>query len=434
VKLLVVSYELYNHSSVGHCARKIIYALAQQGAHITVVTKPVEDSDTIDECHSLVMNEHEHMFVPFRDTLFLRWYRWLLDSSPRIIRALCRRLDHLRTYAYVFDLRSALWCRDAACTALSKTALCDVIVSISIPQQSHEVGYRLQCSTAKPWIAYFSDPWPTYCNLPFHAWEKSAQRLAHAELAYRHFKAADMLAITNQRMAKRMTEYFPEQWTADKIFILPHSIKEYKDSPSREQSTSRLRIVHAGFLMKMARGVYPLKFREFLKGFARAVKQHALSASQLELVFVGVLDEPDLTVYLEECGLTDYFTFIPKRSYQQTERILQDADILLVMETLSDEGVYFLSKIPDYLAYEKPIVFISPKQGATRDLLKNIPLSAYPGDEDSIFAVWNEVFELWSRAQLDAAVFSRSEVQHLESSVIGREFYRCIEGICNENS
>ncbi|GEM_PF-6739047 len=439
LRLLVISYELYNHTSVGNCARKIINALLHNDINITVLTRPVDENSRVLGNGCLVNNQCQHIYSPLNTNVLFKPYRWLKYSAPMVIRKFVSYIDNIFLRKYLFDFWSYKWCQNSV--KLAENLEYDLLLSISVPQQSHEVAYQLKCKNKKPWVAYFSDPWPSFCNLPIHNWQSKPLNKNFANMLERHINKADLLAITNQRMSKQMALYFKDSWLHSKVHILPHIIDGYKSDVQTanmvlENSYAEggcLNIVHAGTLSKMARGVYPLMFREFLEGFSKAIKKHNLDSNRIKLKFVGTLAEPDLDTYLKELELEQYFELIPRQNYKQTENILAKADILLVVETQSDNGIYLLSKITDYLSYEKPIAFISPLNGATRDILPMLKFVAEPGNVNAIFTMWDKLLTKWSQQQIVSEIISRQDVEHLSSEYIGKKLFNKIKGLKNVN-
>lgn len=418
IHVLVISYELYNYSSVGHCARKIIVCLDRAGVKLTVVTRPLGEQLVGDACQDMVIDSDRHIFVSSDSSIVSRLY---VGLTKTVFSRFLSKINNIFKRRLVFNIDSWFWCKNVANVVAGRAEKLDydAVLSISIPQESHEAAWRLRQRIRKVWVAYFSDPWPEFCNLPSHNWQDNTFDVTLALMLKKHAKAADVLAITNERMSKRMASYFPDVWDHSKVCIIPHIISAYKTKVSR--TNDFLQITHAGHLSAMARGVYPLMLREFFSGFSRALRKHSLGPAEVKITFVGVLDDPCLNDYLTEFEIQDYFDFVPKQSYKQTAAFLDAADVLLVMERRSDEGIYFLSKITDYLAYQKPVAFVSPSIGATRDMLPRLDFSACPGDESQIYEMWNKVFTDWRDSRLFEKIIPQSELEHLHSSTVSEK-------------
>ena len=127
-------------------------------------------------------------------------------------------------------------------------------------------------------------------------------------------------------------------------------------------------MVHTGIFYKDRRTPLPL-----LDALASLHREHSLKG-RLEVVFVG----PFLARYaaaVESLGLNGIVRFVGQRPYSEAQRIARDADVLLVIDAPSTGASVFLpSKLVEYLAFRRPILGLTPREGASADLLRRLEL------------------------------------------------------------
>jgi hypothetical protein len=84
------------------------------------------------------------------------------------------------------------------------------------------------------------------------------------------------------------------------------------------------------------------------------------------------------------------------------QSIAASSDVLLVVDAPTDGPSPFLpSKLVDYLAFRKPILGITPHDGASASLLKRIGGSiAAPDDEAGIRIVLRDLLRRWREGEL----------------------------------
>ena len=119
--ILVISYQLYNYSSVGHCARKIIKSLDDAGANITVVTRPIEQQCSEGDNYQLLSNDINHIFTSSDLNVFLKMYTWLKNTP---FSKLAVMANGIFKHKMIFDIESWLWCNSQRTSAYASGAIC----------------------------------------------------------------------------------------------------------------------------------------------------------------------------------------------------------------------------------------------------------------------------------------------------------------------
>lgn len=260
---------------------------------------------------------------------------------------------------------------------------------------SHYVGLEVQESAKRlPWVAYFSDPWP------FHHYPAPYHSAAGRVLKWRLDGLLDRILDQANSAIFPSTHQQDLQLTGhrrrflEKAVIAPH-IGNIWHQAAAKQRGEILRILHAGFLMKERR-------TDALFDGARALlARRPELRGVLKLEFIGRY--ADNQVPAPAADLQDVIVF---HRYQRPEDIwswLQAADVLMLVEADMEVGIFFPSKLADYLGAERPILALSPAQGVANDLLGNGPsrqLLAHPNNALAIEQALENAVDAWQQDRL----------------------------------
>jgi glycosyltransferase involved in cell wall biosynthesis len=294
----------------------------------------------------------------------------------------------------------------------------DALVTFGQPWIDHVVG--LECTSripGLPWIAHFSDPW---VDSPYVADYPSA-RLNQWRIEERAvIERADAIVFVNRHTADLVMSKYREI-SADKIFVVPHAydpdiLSHVTVPPSRPD---RLHVVHTGNLYP------PRRPHAFLRGVHKLVTSQAGEIA-IEMTFVGAFLQKDVEL-AAELGLHDHVKFIEPKPFLESFQIAATADLLLVIDAPSENNVFLPSKIVDYFALGKPILGITPEQGATADALRRSGHRVARSDDvEAIYITLAAMIDDWKKGQLGSRIKS-SEVEryHVRSTSI--EFERAIQ-------
>jgi glycosyltransferase involved in cell wall biosynthesis len=241
----------------------------------------------------------------------------------------------------------------------------DVILTCSQPHCNHLLGRYLKHKLGKPWIAYFSDPWTDNVYAQY-----SSRRIFHRHLALEKdvVAEADAVYFTSPETEHLVMGKYPQK-LRQKAGVLPHGfVPQWYEggSESRERRTGgRIRFVQTGHFYG------PRTPLPFLEALALLGKNMVL-ADCFEFVFYGGMQEEHRR-YIETHGLADAVKLQGTVPYLESLWAMKDADYLLLIDApLSSPGesVFLPSKLVDYLGSHKPIVGITPLQGASARVLR----------------------------------------------------------------
>ena len=257
----------------------------------------------------------------------------------------------------------------------------DVIVSFAQPWSDHLVGLQLHRESGVPWVAHFSDPW---VDNPYHrpaAW--SQQRILDMERAI--VRSATRVVFVNDYTRDRVMAKYPAEWR-NRTHVIPQG--HAGPAPAMPRPDGPLRLVYTGRFYDGVRspGV-------FLEAVAELHRVSALNG-RIAIEFVGSRME----AYAQQAsalGLDPIVQFRSRVSPDQARRLAASADVLLVIDAPSEGSSLFLpSKLIDYLPLEKPILGITPLNGPSGDLIRELGYPVVdPRDRAGIVAALRQLLD-----------------------------------------
>lgn len=239
-----------------------------------------------------------------------------------------------------------------------------VIVSFAQPWTDHLIGLTLKRETGLPWVAHFSDPWvdsPYFTAGPWHrrraeAWERQV------------IAEATRVVFVNTYARDRVMAKYPDEWLA-KTAVVPQGFEApARPRPVDSSAAARaLRIVYTGRFYPGVRTP-----ETFLDALAVVNKRVPLR-DRLEVQFIG----SGMSAYAQRASalhLGHSVTFTGRVAPQHAIELAAAADVLLIIDAPSADGpsLFLPSKLVDYLPLRKPILGITPLEGPTADLLREL--------------------------------------------------------------
>lgn len=374
---------------------RILKALAGLGWEIDVVT--------VNPRSSITAKPLDNQLEAYYDSVY-RVHRANESFSQPLSIALGTLVSSLRPLP---DAERG-WRRSASSLAhslLSKTSY-DILLSFGQPWSSHIAALELAATSKLPWVAHFSDPW---ADNPYYAVLRSGQRASMFAWEQQVIEKADHIIFTNRQTSRRVMQKYPSGWLK-KISVTPHS---YDASLMPQQGVARtskhLNLVYTGDL-------YGLRSPEAMIRALAKVRDN----DKLRIKIAGsVRNKRNHEKLADELGVSRLIEFVGQLNYQDSLRLAAAADVLLLIDAPSPkENLFLPSKLIDYLMFNKPILGITPLQGASAELLRRLgsPVVA-PNDVLGIAAELEKFLGLWLKGAL-ALPAQASEVSRAYSSEI----------------
>jgi glycosyltransferase involved in cell wall biosynthesis len=282
-----------------------------------------------------------------------------------------------------------VWIRRAAAAARRQAATRPhtAMASFGQPWSDHLVALRLRRETAMPWVAHFSDPW---VDSPY-ARGASWQRRLWSRMERDVVGDADRLIFHNRQTADRTMSKYPAAWRS-KVAIVPQGFEPESRTLNVARSTpAPLRVVYTGRFYDRMRTP---------ENLLRAVAQLGLDRLRGRIAF-DFFGHPSAAYARQarDLGLDTIVRFHGRVPPPQAVAAARAADLLLVIDAPSTGPNLFLpSKLVDYLALKKPILAITPREGASADLVRELGYTIVdPGDVDGIAAAVSSAIDAWQR-------------------------------------
>jgi len=291
-----------------------------------------------------------------------------------VFRALWRLVPRLK----IMPDEKRVWIRAAvraARRAVSERGF-DVLVSFAQPWSDHLIGLKLRRLLALPWVAHFSDPWvdspyPPYSTAP--AWQRRVWLRMEADVV----READAVVFVNRQTADQVMLKYPSAWRS-KVAIVPHGHDGASVAPTGTRG-GPLRIVYTGRFYEGSRTPEAL-----LRALGRLARSRPL-AHELKVIFAGTI----VTAYVDlahALALDDVVEFVPRRPREASLALAAGGDVLLVIDAPGDNNLFLPSKLIEYLPLNKPILGLTPRRGATADVLGELSYPIAPPDDEQAIA------------------------------------------------
>lgn len=262
----------------------------------------------------------------------------------------------------------------------------DVLYSRAFSPVSHMVALTLKRISGCPWVAHWGDPW---VDSPYFK-PRGLQRRTCLRLEEQIMRAADAIEFITPQAADLVMAKYPPSWRA-KVHISPHaydpaSLPVVQPVGNRD---GRLHLVHTGRF-------YGQRSPEPLLRALALLKARRNLAGELRVTLVGQI-VPAHRALCRELGLDDVVTFAGPLTRRESLLAAAEADLLLLVDAPSEGPSVFLpSKLIDYLSLARPILGITPAQGASADVLHRLGCpQVEPHDVDAIAATLAQLLDAW---------------------------------------
>jgi len=382
--------------SEAFCSGKLVQALAACGSDVTVVRCPDYWRD-VDES-----SVWRHMDVQVEDVPCV---------LPR------HRVDSLR-HALRFQTASyARWVGAVVRRALRLHAVkpFDVVYSRSLPMFAHVGGYWCSRRLGVPWIANINDPWD------YHLFP--GQTCIRPSLAYRFLsklwlqrtlRAADLVTGPSARLHALNAAI---AGTRGAFQMIPH-IGCTGAEPAEDRGLFKL--VHAGKLGSSE--ITGRSSQTLLAGLKAFLDGHPQAQTATRLVLVGPRDDATRS-HIERFGLSSFVKEIGKVSYEESLRHIGSASACVLVEADCAEGIYFPSKVVDYVAAGKPILALSPRTGEIADLgLSAGVLRVDPTDALAVRHAIAGLYSDWKAGRIAWRAPSPEVISRYQAANVARQF------------
>lgn len=274
-------------------------------------------------------------------------------------------------------------------TKVIKKERIDVIYSTGRPWTAHLIGVILKRLTGKPLVTDFRDPWLTN---PFRLAYSPLRNRLEEYLEKQVIAHADAVIANTEELRDEFTRRFPQQPHHKFLSLLngfdpdDYTGLSLCDASPRKTFT----ITHTGFLYGQRDPA------TFLEAVVTLLERKRLGRQTVRIVFVGNVTLPyNLEEYLAARGLSDVVTLQEHVPHKHSLEYLQQSDVLLLLQPGTTTQVP--SKLFEYIGMRKPILAVSPRGGATYNLVRKESLGevAHAEDPEEIAAAVERMYVKW---------------------------------------
>lgn len=238
-----------------------------------------------------------------------------------------------------------------------------VIVTFAQPWTDHLIGLALKRERGLPWVAHFSDPWVDSPYFRAGAWLRKRAESWERQV----IEEATKVVFVNTYARDRVMAKYPEAWTA-KTAVVPQGFEApFRTHAAASGQSGPLRMIYTGRFYDGLRTP-----DAFLDAMAQVNKRVPLRG-RLEVQFIG----SGMSAHAARAsalGLGHSVVFTGRVAPLHAQERASGADVLLIIDAPSDHGpsLFLPSKLIDYLPLRKPILGITPLQGPSGDLLREL--------------------------------------------------------------
>jgi glycosyltransferase involved in cell wall biosynthesis len=267
----------------------------------------------------------------------------------------------------------------------------DLIMSRVMPIYGHLPALGIKVFWNIPWITNWSDPAPISIS-PVPYKKKTLMSNFWEHYCKIVFRKSDLVCFPNKFLEQHFLSHYPT--VIKKTLIFPHIAlsKLFFDSAN---SNTKLTVCHFGSL--------GLRSPET---FIRALSKFVIDNphAEIEVNFVGSKDSKAIEL-IDNLELNNWIKFIAPVSYCDSLKLMNQADILLIIEADTSIGIFLPSKVLDMIQSGKPILSISPKSGVLADLLEGDigGIAVDRNNLDEIYEAINKLYAAW----LDSSLLNR---------------------------
>lgn len=287
-------------------------------------------------------------------------------------------------------------------TKIVKTENIDVIFSTSPPQTAGLIARSIAKKTNKKWIADFRDPWMEivyYQNIKRNVFTK----FFDAKLEKKVLSNADGIIS----ISKGLIELLKTK-ANNKFYLLPNGYDESDFGEIQQGKNAGFTIAYTGS-MSDDRIPHPL-----IRALKRVVFEDGIK--NIKLKIVGRVT-PRLTKLIDKEMLAEYFNFTSFLPHKESTKVLQSADVLLlVIDDVPNNEGFLTGKIFEYLGCRKPIFAIGPVNGDAHKILRETNSGEMVDykDIEGAYRLLKRMYEDWktnySRFTYEVEQFSRKNL------------------------
>jgi len=243
----------------------------------------------------------------------------------------------------------------------------DVIWSTYPVSTTHNIAYKLSKWSGLPWVADYRDPLQSRYDNNAKNYDFVAHRIERKTLLN-----ADKVVFTTKRASTLYQSLYPDIKLSN-FHVIENGYDEGNFASLTQQQNERVgffSLLHSGAVYENGRDPQAI-----FSAISTLKRKGKISNNNFELAFRGLPSAGPYESVLSELDITDLVAFKPSISYKDSLEEMMQASALLIIQ-----GPLFNNQIPgklfEYIRTNKPILALTPNNGATGLLLKDVEMSS----------------------------------------------------------
>jgi hypothetical protein len=265
---------------------------------------------------------------------------------------------------YLFD--SLFWILKSFILAikLNRVKNYDLVLSRVMPQYGHLPALMFSAVCKKKWIANWSDPLPIQKS-PAPYGQGPNAKVSSLQMFYLGLivKKATFNSFPSDRLLNYYYQYLPK--LQGRSFVLPHVV--FNDE-NQSVENNEINVNLNSFVITHVGGLGLRNPTNFIYALNELYITKEINID-IKIRFIGFV-ETSISSLIEELKLDHLFSLEGLKLYEYTLNAIKESDMMLVVEAPLEEGIFFPSKVTDYVQFNKPIFAVSPAVGIMNDVLE----------------------------------------------------------------
>jgi len=299
----------------------------------------------------------------------------------------------------------------------------DLIYSRSLPYSAHVAGYYISKALNIPWIANINDAWdnhlslgleskvPFYYSIPSYYWLRKT------------IMTADLVTYPSTRLRKYLSKLAKLEERGENISHIGMPLIGFENK-------SKFILLHAGVTPT---GTAARSTEALLSGLRIFLNLYPEAGEITKLLFVGPEDTRTMKSS-EYLGLKSIVTHTGRVNYEDSLRLISSATVCVLIEHKMSEGIYFPSKLADYIVANKPIIAFSPAIGTVADMIEKGGITRIDYEnEDAVSAAITKHYFKFKRNSMNELGPSKSLIRQVEAKAVCELFCRHAEIILRKS-
>jgi hypothetical protein len=133
-------------------------------------------------------------------------------------------------------------------------------------------------------------------------------------------------------------------------------------------------------------------------------------------------------------GLQRNIEIVGRVNYENSLDYIASSSACILIESRVDEGIFFASKLADYLAHGKPVLAVSPSIGTAADLADRGELIRVDYEPESIKNAIAVLYAEFKRGTLSSRSPSDQLQAHLQGQNVANKFLAACQILTSEQS